>query len=139
MIRNPTYRGVVQPWHCDQMGHMNVMHYVGKFDEASWNFFSEVGLTMERMTRDHIGVAAVEQNLSYKRELFPGDTIEVRSHVIEVRDKALRFAHEMLHLESGEVAATSSYTVVHMSHETRKAAPLPDDVREKLEAALKED
>jgi len=23
-----TYRGTVYPWHCDQMGHMNVMWYV---------------------------------------------------------------------------------------------------------------
>jgi acyl-CoA thioester hydrolase len=27
-----TYRGAVYPWHCDHMGHMNVMWYVGKFD-----------------------------------------------------------------------------------------------------------
>jgi acyl-CoA thioesterase FadM len=33
-----TYRGVVYPWHCDHMGHMNVMWYVGKFDEATWPF-----------------------------------------------------------------------------------------------------
>ena len=31
-----TYRGAVYPWHCDHMGHMNVMWYVGKFDEATW-------------------------------------------------------------------------------------------------------
>ena len=29
-----TYRGTVYPWHCDHMGHMNVMWYVGKFDET---------------------------------------------------------------------------------------------------------
>ena len=28
-----TYRGVVYPWQCDHMGHMNVMWYAGKFDE----------------------------------------------------------------------------------------------------------
>ena len=27
-----TYRGLVHQWHCDHMGHMNVMWYVGKFD-----------------------------------------------------------------------------------------------------------
>ena len=40
-----TYRGVVYPWHCDHMNHMNVMWYVGKFDEATWNLFALVGLT----------------------------------------------------------------------------------------------
>ena len=40
-----TYRGVVYPWHCDHMGHMNVMWYVGKFDEATWNLFASIGIT----------------------------------------------------------------------------------------------
>jgi len=31
-----TYRGGVYPWHSDHMGHMNVIGYVGKFDEASY-------------------------------------------------------------------------------------------------------
>ena len=29
-----TYRGTVHPWHCDHMGHMDVMGHVGRFDEA---------------------------------------------------------------------------------------------------------
>jgi acyl-CoA thioesterase FadM len=33
---------VVYPWHCDHMGHMNVMWYVGKFDEATWIFFARI-------------------------------------------------------------------------------------------------
>ena len=32
-----TYRGTVYPWQCDHVGHMNIMWYVGKFDEANWN------------------------------------------------------------------------------------------------------
>jgi hypothetical protein len=40
-----TYRGVVYPWQCDHMGHMNVMWYVGKFDEATWQSLSMLGLT----------------------------------------------------------------------------------------------
>ena len=40
-----THRGVVYPWQCDQMGHMNVMWYVGKFDEATWQMFAQMGLT----------------------------------------------------------------------------------------------
>ena len=40
-----TYRGVIYPWQCDHMGHMNVMWYVGKFDEATWNLFAVAGVT----------------------------------------------------------------------------------------------
>jgi hypothetical protein len=33
-----TYRVVVYPWQCDHKGHMNVMWYVGKFDEEGGIF-----------------------------------------------------------------------------------------------------
>ena len=45
-----TYRGMVYPWQCDHMGHMNVMHYVGKFDEAAWNLFYRPGRDQRRST-----------------------------------------------------------------------------------------
>ena len=38
-----TYKGCVYPWQCDQIGHMNIMWYVGKFDEANWNHLARVG------------------------------------------------------------------------------------------------
>lgn len=37
MEQEATYRGTVYPWQCDHVGHMNIMWYVGKFDEANWN------------------------------------------------------------------------------------------------------
>ena len=55
-----TYRGTVYPWHCDQIGHMNVMWYVGKFDEATWNLFAALGLTRPFLLANDRGMAAVE-------------------------------------------------------------------------------
>ena len=63
-----TYRGTVYPWHCDHMGHMNVMWYVGKFDEATWQFFHAVGLSPSLLRERWRGMAAVEQRISYARE-----------------------------------------------------------------------
>jgi acyl-CoA thioester hydrolase len=59
-----TYRGVVRAEHCDQMGHMNVMWYVGKFDEASWQLFAAMGLSRSRMQKENRGVAGVEQHIT---------------------------------------------------------------------------
>ena len=38
--------------------------------------------------------AAVQRNISHKHELLAGD-IEVRRRVLELREKALRFAHDI--------------------------------------------
>lgn len=131
-----TYRGAVYPWHCDHIGHMNVMWYVGKFDEATWNFVAMTGFGATRMRAEEKGWAAVQQNISYKRELLAGDTVIVRTRLLEVREKVIRFVHEMIHDESGEVAAVCELTAVHVDRRQRKATPLPPDVLARARAML---
>ena len=127
-----TYRGTIYPWHCDHMGHMNVMWYVGKFDEATWHLLALAGLTAKRMRAENIGMAAVEQRIEYKHELLAGDRITIRSWFLEVREKVLLFAHEMINEETQEVAARTFLTAVCLDTTTRKARPLPEDVRERV-------
>jgi acyl-CoA thioester hydrolase len=130
-----TYRGTIYPWHCDHMGHMNVMFYVGKFDEASWSFLASVGITPEYLRQSGCGMVAAEQSLAYKRELFAGDTVFVRSRVLEVREKVLFFVHEMVNAQTLELAATARFTAVHIDRATRKACPMPAHVQAHLRAA----
>jgi acyl-CoA thioester hydrolase len=55
-----------------------------------------------------------------------------------VREKAIRFEHEMRHAATGEVCATCELTVVHIDAGTRKARPFPEAVRAAAEAAIRE-
>ena len=123
-----TYRGTVYPWHCDHMDHMNVMWYVGKFDEATWNFFVRLELTPSYLRAQARGMAAVDQRIAYRRELRAGDTVAVRTGTIEVREKAIRFVHEMRNAETQEVSAITLLTGVHMDTVARKSCPFPDVV-----------
>jgi acyl-CoA thioester hydrolase len=115
-----TYRGAVYPWHCDHMGHMNVMWYVGKFDEATWNLFALLGVTTAFLKENRRGMAAVQQNITYKRELLAGDTIAVRSAFLEVRDKVAKFVHEMRNAHTGEISAICVLTGVQIVERARK-------------------
>ena len=131
-----TYRGVVYPWHCDHVGHMNVMWYVGKSDEATWQFFAMFGLTPSFLHEQGRGVAAVQQNITYKRELRAGDVVSVRSGVLEIREKVIRFFHEMYNDETGEIAATAEMTAVHLDTVQRKSCPFPGQVFERASALI---
>ena len=133
-----TYRGVVYPWHCDHMGHMNVMWYVGKFDEATWNLFAAMGVTAAFLRDNKRGMAAVQQNISYKRELVAGDTLAVHSAFLEVREKVARFVHEMRHGETGELAALCMLTGVHIDTAARKACPFPQDILARGKSLVRE-
>jgi len=127
-----TYRGVVYPWHCDHMGHMNVMWYVGKFDEATWQLLAAIGATPSRLQEGQFGLVAVEQHINYKRELRSGDLLTIRSSVLEGKDKSVRFTHEMTNDQTGDVAATMLVVGVCIDMITRKARPLPQDIIQRL-------
>jgi acyl-CoA thioester hydrolase len=131
-----THRGTVYPWQCDHMGHMNVMWYVGKFDEASWQFLSRLGLTQARFREQGVGVAAVEQQIDYKRELHAGDIITIRSAILEVKEKSLRMIHEMINDGTGEIAAKTVIVGVHFDTIARKACLWPEDVRARALQAI---
>ncbi len=133
-----TYRGVVYPWQCDHMGHMNVMFYVGKFDEATWNLFFQLGLTPSLLREQNRGMAAVEQNITYKTELVAGDVVTIRSGVVEIKDKVVRFYHEMRNEENGQIAATTTLTAVHIDTRARKSCRFPEQVIERARGMIVE-
>jgi acyl-CoA thioester hydrolase len=131
-----TYRGAVYPWHCDHMGHMNVMWYVGKFDEGTWNLIAGLGLTAAWLRENERGMAAVDQRIAYQRELRAGETVVVRSGVLEVRPKVLRFAHRMFNAETGELAAVAQLVGAFIDTQARRALPFPREIAEKARARL---
>jgi len=53
----------------------------------------------------------------------------ITSTLCEVREKSIRFVHEMRNAETGEVAAVCEITGVHMDRRARKATPFPDAIR----------
>lgn len=133
-----THRGAVMPWECDYMGHMNVTFYTAKFDQATWPFFASIGFTVQHMRENNVGVGAVRYDIRYKRELLSGDTLSVRSRILEVRDKVIRYLHEMTADQSGELAATAEVTAVHMDTVKRKSCPFPPDILARARALMAE-
>jgi acyl-CoA thioester hydrolase len=101
------------------------------------HLFHAIGLTPAFLREINRGMVAVEQTIQYKRELLAGDIVSVYSSVLEIKDRTLRFFHEMRKADTDEVAATTTLTGVHFDTAVRRACVLPDDVREKA-AALRQ-
>jgi len=131
-----TARGTVHEWQRDHMGHINVRAYMEFFEEACWQFYAMLGLTASKLRSGEVHLAAVQQNISYQKELYPGDTIAVRSGVLELREKVLRFRHELYNTENGEVASTCEFTVVCLDPQARKSRPFPAECAGKAQSLL---
>ncbi len=123
-----TYRGTVYPRHLDHMGHMNVQYYVAKFDAAIWHLFDRIGVTPDYIREHSRGMAAVEMNLRYLKELDAGDLVSVRSGLLKVGGRSLDVVQEMRLGEAGELAAVQKITAVHLDREARRAVPFPDEI-----------
>ena len=93
--------------------------------------FNAIGITPAFVRENKRGMAAVEQTIQYKRELLAGDVVTVHSRLDEIRDKSVRFTHEMRKADTGELAATTTLTGVHIDTIARRACAFPESVREK--------
>ena len=127
-----TFVGVVYPNYIDHMGHVNVQYYASMFDQATWAFLSDFGITSDYMNANHRGMAAVSQQTKYLLELFSGDIVEIQTDLLEVAEKKIRFVHTMRRRPQMDTIATSELVGIHFDTEIRKSCPLPHDIMEKL-------
>jgi acyl-CoA thioester hydrolase len=118
------------------MGHFNVMFYVGKFDEATWHLMAAIGITPSYMRDEKRGMAGVQQNVTYKRELFAGAIVEIRSHILSIGERKIVWVHEMRDAENGDVCAICELTAVHIDRDKRRATPFPPEIRSRIETVM---
>lgn len=131
-----TARGTIHAWQCDHMGHANLRAYGEFFEQALWHVFQRIGITPSVLRGDTIRMAGVQQNISYLKELLPGDLVLVKSKLIEMRERSLKMLHEMRHVESGEVCATCELTAVCIDAQTRKPRSFPPEVAARAKEIL---
>ena len=126
-----TYRGVVYPTQMDHMGHMNVQWYIAKFDEATWQLCSAIGITSDYMREKNKGMAALEQVTRYISEVRVGEILAVKSRVDEINEKIIKFTHVMYNVETTFEVARTELVGLQLDTQSRKAYPLPADIIKK--------
>jgi acyl-CoA thioester hydrolase len=131
-----TYRGFVYPWCIDHLGHMNVQHYVAKFDEASWHLLAAVGLSPSFLAAHDKGLVALDQRIQYRQEVLAGSLLDVTTELVEIHPKKLRFIHHMRNSETSTEVAIMDLLVAYFDKSTRRTAALPDVVAARARAAL---
>ena len=65
-----------------------------------------------------------------------GDVVTVKSGVLEVKDKSIRFVHEMWNDETASLAARTTIKAVHLDTELRKACAFPQVVAKRAAALI---
>ncbi|WIW52275.1 acyl-CoA thioesterase [Mesorhizobium mediterraneum] len=121
-----TYVGVVHPWMCDAMGHLNVRHYVAMFDDAS---FQLLGRIADPRLTPTLGWADVRMEIDYAHETAVGTLVTVRTVVEKVGKSSLTYLHEMRGTLDEVLHARSLTITVRFDLKSRSKIDLDADAR----------
>lgn len=133
MVR--TWQGQVLPSQCDAQGFLAVRHFVGIVSDGIPNLLAQTSGT-DRSKTPTIGGAALEYRFIYRRYPRVGDVLTLRSGLKQVGPKTYIWCHWLFDLETGESVATAEAIAIALDLTTRKAIPIPDDMRITLEALV---
>lgn len=121
------YRTEVRQEWIDYNGHMNVAYYVLAFDYGTEAFWEYLDIGEGYLKRTNYSTFALESHVTYQGEVRLGDPLRITSQLLGFDAKRLHYLHRMYHAGKGYLAATLESVSVHVSMETRRAAPFPED------------
>jgi acyl-CoA thioester hydrolase len=119
------YRGNVNTWECDEMGHMNVRFYVVKTEESLRLMLTALGLGPRALAGKGHDVEIIDQHIRFHRELHAGTGIEARGGVLAVGADTIRVYAELYNSFTGTLSATANMLARHVDAESREARPWP--------------
>lgn len=132
------HRAVIPEAYLDVMGHMNIRHYMGLFDEAAWGFFSAFGMTEQFIRSSTSAAFALEHHVRYLAEVHVGETVAIHTRVNGRTAKRLHFIHFMLNETTGKLAATLEVIASHANRDTRRTSPFPDEIAAQIDQFVAE-
>ncbi|MCW5656903.1 MAG: thioesterase family protein [Burkholderiaceae bacterium] len=123
-------RGAVNPWDCDQWGHMNVQFYLAKASDAQAHLAARIALAPSRLRALGCSLRPFADRVLFRRELRAGDIYVVNGGIRAVgADGTLDIASRMINQDTG-VEAAAFETRLRLVDAGGHATPWPAEVRE---------
>lgn len=119
-----TYAGEAVQWECDELGHLNMRHYMGKVQQARQFFFLKLGLTQSFKIDAASTVRPKRFTIRYLKESRPGARIFIETGLLSLDENSAELVHIMTHMD-GQVSAAITETVEHIYLRTGHAFGWP--------------
>jgi len=127
-----TWAGECSAWECDELGHLNMRHYVYKTAQARAGLIIRMGLP-EAFKKDATSSIRVKDfHIKYQGEARPGDPLKIESGVISLQEDTAKLCHIMYHAD-GRIAATVVEIIEHVYLREMSKFNWPSRVRENIE------
>lgn len=122
-----TWAGECSAWECDDLGHLNMRHYVIKAEQARRHLIIQLGLSGAFKIGAASSVRVRDLHIKYQGEARPGDPLRIDSAIISLDEDTAQLCHYMTH-RSGKIAATIVETIEHIYLREQRAFPWPSRV-----------
>jgi acyl-CoA thioester hydrolase len=128
------WRGGVNAWQCDQMGHLNVRFYVAHAMEGLAGLAGALGMESAFATRGASTVQVRQHHVRFLKEARLGDPLNLSGGVLEFGEDDARFFMLLAHSEDGSPAAVIQTEVVHVSAADGRRFPWSQSVRRRADS-----
>ena len=133
----PAYhRKIIPSDYQDLMGHMNIRWYFDLFARTGRKFFKIHGLDEDYFRDGNFGVMALKHFIQYYAEVRVGQSLAIHARLIARSDKRFHFMLFMINETTTQLASTFEALITHADLKIRRAAPMPAEIVQKLDATL---
>ncbi len=128
------WRGGVNAWQCDQMGHLNVRFYVAHAMEGLAGLAGALGLPQAFAPRGAATLQVREHHVRFLKEARLGDPLHMMGGVVELGEEDARLAFLLMHSLEDVPAAIVQTRAAHVSSSEARAFPWPKSARRAAES-----
>jgi acyl-CoA thioester hydrolase len=109
----------------DYNGHLNMAFYHVMFDRAVDHVYDRLDIGAAYVAEEQGSCFTMEVHVNYINELVLNDPVAITFQLLDHDSKRLHYYQEMVHAETGELAATSEQLAMHVDMKQRASAPFP--------------
>lgn len=120
----------------DAYGHINNIIYFRYFESARMAYFERIGFGYEPGTAGP-GPILAATDCRYKVSLTHPDTIDIGARISAIEHDSFTMHYAVFSRHHGRIAAQGTAKIVVLNYALRTRTPLPDAIRERIEALEK--
>ena len=128
------WRGGVNTWECDEMGHMNVRFYVTRAMEGLVGLAAALGMPKAYAAGADASLILREHHIRFLREAHPGGLLHMRAAVVSMDETEAQVLQVLYHSATGEPAASYVSRISHVTAQDARPFPWTRRTREMARA-----
>jgi len=133
------WRGSVNAWECDEMGHMNVRFHLARAMQGLATAAAALGMHNAFSPSAPATLAVREHHVRYLREARVGAPLHMTAGVLDIDESEATLLLSLIHSPTGEAASTFVTRVAHISATEGRRFPWPGravEAARRLQTAL---